>query len=688
MCGISGIVTREGMDTRWLVAMNNIARHRGPDDEGYAVFARERVEVFGGVDTPEVVLRAAQEWLPTTRVACGGIPRGALAFGHRRLSIIDLSALGHQPMCYRGRYWITYNGEIYNYEKLKRELEDRGHEFRTASDTEVILAAYAEWGPECLSRFIGMWAFAIHDRQADTLFLARDRFGIKPLYYSFLADGLFAFASEIKQFSALPGWRPRLNGQRAYDFLVWSSTDHSNETMFAGVHHVEPGAAGLFPLEALREGRAGQVLQTNTWYVMSPGSYHGTFEEAAREFRERFVESVSLHLRSDVPIGSCLSGGLDSSSIVCVANDLLHKANPGFRQRALTASAETARLDETKWAQIVVDATGIEQHIVCPRFAEMLATVEKLVWHQDEPPGGPSLFAQWCVFELARSHDVKVMLDGQGSDEQLAGYHLAFAPHFGALARRGDVGQLCREFKAVRELFGYSTYWSLQMLADSQLPSGLRQLARRVAGRAHNQPSWLAVERLNARLVDPFEALRDGSSNALRTYSINEMCHGHLQMLLHWEDRSSMAHSIQSRVPFVEHRLAEFVISLPDHFKLRDGIGKRILREGLKGILPEPIRTRRDKIGFATPEEEWLVEFHSENLLQRVADAIDCSRGLLTPKALSFVQRMVDRQEHYSLLPWRIIFFGEWMRIFGVALPDEKGATVEVHRLPSTASAH
>jgi asparagine synthase (glutamine-hydrolysing) len=649
--------------------MNNAARHRGPDDEGYVVLTTGGVSVFGGNDTPHPNLQDDVEWLQLMRDMPGSIPPNALAFGHRRLSIIDLSPLGHQPMSYRSRFWITYNGEVYNYREIKRELEHLGHRFYTSSDTEVILGAYAEWGQECLTRFIGMWAFAIYDCQTDTLFLARDRFGIKPLYYSFVEDGLFAFASEIKQFSSLPGWRARLNVQRAYDFLVWSSTDHSNETMFAGVFQIEPGAAGLFTLDSLRNSQSGAVLQTKKWYVMSPGSYQGTFEDAASEFRNRFLSSVSLHLRSDVPVGYCLSGGLDSSAIVCSANTLFRKEAANLRQVAFTASSEDSRLDETHWARIVVDATGIEHQVICPHFDEMFAGLEKLVWYQDEPPGGPSLYAQWCVFELAASHGMKVILDGQGSDEQLAGYHLAFAPFFGSLARRGDLARLRREFAAVRELFGYDNYWSLQMLADSQLPASLRQFARRLAGRAHHRPKWLNVERLNVDFSDPFERFRDGSSNALRNYSIKEMCHGHLQMLLHWEDRASMAHSIESRVPFVEHQLAEFVISLPDEFKLRDGIGKRVLREGLCGILPEPIRSRRNKIGFAVPEQDWFQTHYSKELLQRTANAVDYSQGLISPEVIASVRRMVEQKHHYSLLPWRIIYFGEWMRIFGVVLP-------------------
>jgi asparagine synthase (glutamine-hydrolysing) len=647
--------------------MNQIIRHRGPDDEGYAIFSSDGGQAFGGADTPARVANTHQDWNPQSRLLDGEIPRGSLAFGHRRLAIIDLSPSGHQPMSYRSRFWIVFNGEVYNYKELRESLEHLGHIFETSSDTEVILAAYSQWGADCLSRFIGMWAFAIYDTEAQTLFLARDRFGIKPLYYSFLSDGLFVFGSEIKQFKALPAWQARLNGQRAYDYLAWSTTDHTRETMFEGVFQVSPASAGTFHLERLLGGRAGTPLDMYTWYELCVTPYEGDFASAAREFRDRFTDSLALHLRSDVPIGSCLSGGLDSSSIVCVTKELLRKENLQFRQLAFTASAEAPRLDETNWARIVVKATGAEQHTVCPTFADMFQTISKLVWHQDEPPGGPSVYAQWRVFELAARFGMKVMLDGQGSDEQLLGYHMAFSPYFCSLLRRGQLVQLAREFSAVRRLFGYGASWSLKMLMDSLLPSGLRQLARRYAGRAHNRPSWLDTVGLNARVDHPFDHLQRNSTNALTQYSIREFCGGHLQALLHWEDRASMAHSIEARVPFVEHRLAEFVISLPDHFKLHDGTSKFVMREAMKGLLPESIRQRRDKIGFATPDQEWLLERHSAEIIKRTAQAIESARGVLTPSALSYVQRMIEKPERYSHAPWRMIFFGEWMERFQVS---------------------
>jgi asparagine synthase (glutamine-hydrolysing) len=570
-------------------------------------------------------------------------------------------------MSYRGRLWIVFNGEIYNYRELRESLERLGHIFVTLSDTEVVLAAYSQWGAGCLSRFIGMWAFAIYDTEAQTLFLARDRFGIKPLYYSFLSDGFFVFGSEIKQFKALPVWQARLNGQRAYDFLAWSTTDHTHETMFQGVFQVSPGSAGTFQLGRLLAGQAGTSLDMYTWYKLSVTPYEGDFASAVREFRDRFTDSVALHLRSDVPIGSCLSGGLDSSSIVCVTKELQCRENTHFRQLTFTASAEASRVDETNWARIAAEAAGAEQHTVCPTFAEMFPTIAKLVWHQDEPSGGPSVYAQWRVFELAARFGMKVMLDGQGSDEQLLGYHAAFSPYFCSLLRRGQLVQLAREFSAAKRLFGYSAFWSLQMLLDSLLPSGLWQFARRHAGRTQNRPSWLNTVGLNARADHPLGHLQRNSTDAVTQYSITELCAGHLQMLLHSEDRASMAHSIEARVPFVEHRLVEFVVSLPDNFKLYECTTKFVMREAMKGLLPEPIRQRRDKIGFATADKEWLIERHSAELIKRTADAIESARGLLNASALPNVQRMIEKREHYSQAPWRMIFFGEWVERFEVA---------------------
>ena len=327
MCGITGLLSSNAsISQENLRSMNRSIRHRGPDDEGYVLFSADSFHCLAGQDTPSSSYSSSAPWIPHAQIGAVSVAAN-LGFGHRRLSIVDLSPLGHQPMCDpTGRYWITYNGEIYNHLELREELEALNHHFFSHTDTEVILAAYAQWGEACLSRFNGMWAFAIYDRKLDLLFMARDRFGVKPLYYWVTPERELAFASEIKQFTGLTGWRAQVNGQRAYDFLVWGVIDHTDETLFSGVYQLRPGhcvrmKAGQWQDHLTPDGR----LQASRWYELEMGHFSGNFEEAASEFRRLLTDSISLRLRADVPVGSCLSGGLDSSSIVCVMNDLLRQ---------------------------------------------------------------------------------------------------------------------------------------------------------------------------------------------------------------------------------------------------------------------------------------------------------------------------------------------------------------------------
>ena len=269
MCGISGLLSPSGIAVRNLVAMNTLIRHRGPDDEGYVLFSKDTPTCLAGNDTVQEVIRAPIPWSPTQLISADISEDAILAFGHRRLSIVDLSPFGHQPMSYAdARYWITYNGEVYNYLELRTELEAAGCDFISHSDTEVILAAYALWGEACVARFNGMWAFAIYDTINRSLFLARDRFGVKPFYYWIAPDNSLCFGSEIKQFTAYPGWKARVNGQRAYDFLVWGLTDHTDETLFEGVYQLRAGYSVTLDVTAWPSQLVQGRLPAVQWYKL------------------------------------------------------------------------------------------------------------------------------------------------------------------------------------------------------------------------------------------------------------------------------------------------------------------------------------------------------------------------------------------------------------------------------------
>jgi asparagine synthase (glutamine-hydrolysing) len=399
-----------------------------------------------------------------------------VALGHRRLSIVDVSPAGHAPLSYRGRYWITYNGEVYNYLELRAELEALGHRFVSHTDTEVVLAAFDQWGAASLSRMNGMFAFAIADRERLTVFVARDRWGIKPLYYWASPAGFMAFGSEIKQFSVLPGWSPRMNGQRVYDFLNWRVTDHTAETLFAGVHQLRGGEYLELPWPApgASAGCAPNApMATRRWYELRPALFSGSFDDAAARFRELLTDSVRLRLRADVPVGSCLSGGLDSSSIVC-AMDRLLRAGGGGVQKTFSAYSEDPRFDEREYVEEVVRHTAVEPHAVTPGMDGAFDALGCMTWHQDEPFSSTSIYAQWNVFRLARENGVVVMLDGQGADEQLAGYHTFFAPRFAGLLTAGRLPTLWSEVRATRRLHGLSATAAGMQVLNMLLPAPAR----------------------------------------------------------------------------------------------------------------------------------------------------------------------------------------------------------------------
>ncbi|NGX57533.1 MAG: Asparagine synthetase [glutamine-hydrolyzing] 1 [Chlamydiae bacterium] len=614
MCGIAALFgnvpSREA-----IKQMTDLVAHRGPDGEGFRYFTRNQVDIAH--------------------------------LGHRRLSILDLSNHGNQPMTSRDdRYHITYNGEIYNYIELKRELEKKGHQFVSHCDTEVLLAAFCEWGPACLSKLNGMFAFVIYDSLKERFFVARDRFGIKPLYLWISNKGYVAFASEIKQLTVLPGFRPGLNHQRAYDFLNWSIHDHTAETLFSDVMQLRGGEYW--------EGSVDDIqFQPVKWYFLNDSPFQGSLDDAASLYREFLTDSINLRLRSDVKLGSCLSGGLDSSSIVCLIHDLLGQKNARDQQLTFSACSTVERFDERKFMDQVVSQTNHQAYFTTPDHHTLMAELDEIIWHQDEPFGTTSIFAQWEVFKLAKKHQVKVMLDGQGADEQLAGYTVCYGFHFLSLFRSMRWWTLWREMALARPTVSHVN--PLVLLGSKLLPDWLRVPLRRLYRRPSEKPNWLSFQYLNAEDCDPFPGVDQ--------LGLPEYCHhmtftSSLPMLLHFEDRDSMAHSIEARTPFLDWRLVELTLSLSSDCKISEGITKRVLRESMKGVIPKGILDRRDKIGFATAEEVWMKDSKFRQILD---DAIVSSCGIVLPTVLDDYDQMVEGKEPFSNQYWRIICFGRWM---------------------------
>ena len=643
MCGIAGVVSADRAALGAVAAMTGALAHRGPDDEGYLLAdpRRGRSLACGGADTaPGLDLPRLPPLAP---------PGMSVALGHRRLAILDLSAAGHGPLpSPDGKLWITYNGEVYNYVELRSELAARGHAFRSGTDTEVLLAAYAEWGEAALSRLNGMFAFAIYDATRGVVFCARDRFGVKPFYYH-AADGLVAFASEIKGLLAHPNVPRRPHEPSLAGFLVRGALDEGDQTFFDGIRAL-PASHHL----TIDVGTGGVRLAR--WYDIGP-----TVDAAAspESFRALFEDAVRLRLRSDVDVGSCLSGGLDSSAIVAVTARL--RAEGGAGRHAFSILYDDPGMSERPFVEAVVAHTNVASHTTSATAADLAEDLAALVRHQDEPIPSAGPYSQWRVMRLAREHGLKVLLDGQGADEVLAGYPYQVGPYLGEMAQRFGIRRAVHEARAVAQVTGrgFAFYGSLLAYQRLPLPPSLR---RRLVGRfsTHRHvPAELLDPALLGRL-GPLPGERHAPRATLREERLASVWRTSLPALLRYEDRSSMAFGIETRTPFLDYRLVEHAMALPAESLIRGGWTKAILRESMRGVLPEPVRLRRDKLGFTTPENRWMAE-----LAPQIREWLGPQSRLgtrLAPGALSSWLR--DEPAALARRPglWRLIAAEQWLR--------------------------
>ena len=624
MCGIAGIcrADQRPVQLSQLEAMAELLRHRGPDDQGI-------------------------------------YQKGPAGLAFRRLAILDLSPAGHQPMTNEdGTLWLVFNGEIYNYRSLVTELEAAGHAFRSRSDTEAILHAYEQWGQDCVQHFNGMFAFALWDERRQQLFAARDRFGIKPFYYH--ANGeRFIFASEIKALFADAATPRRVNDERLTDYLVYGYLDHTAETLFADIRQLPPAHRLV-----LRQGQ----MHIQRYWDLDPAQRLDDLSDQAASARlhELFFDSVRLHLQSDVPLGTCLSGGLDSSAIVCATARLLDadgvdRAMIGERQRTFTASFEDPAFDERRFAREVIAQTGAQPFFAFPQAEALNELLPDLIWHQEEPFGSTSIVAQWYVMQLAGQQGIKVMLDGQGSDEIFAGYHPFFSGLWANQLRRADFAGLSRELEGFRGRHGAPPRILLTGALGLCLPAAWRGRIQRSRGRT--QPAWLG--QALADRERPWLEMPAPYRDPLRRQMYQYLTTLHLPSLLHYEDRNSMAFSIEARVPFLDHRLVEFAFALPARFMLRAGETKWLLRQALADVLPPAIAQRQDKMAFGTPEAAWL----RTTLQPTLQEVFSSARFRQRPYWNAAV---VDRiwNEHQSgqadrrLLLWRWLNTELWLRRF------------------------
>ncbi|HKS27267.1 MAG TPA: asparagine synthase (glutamine-hydrolyzing) [Pyrinomonadaceae bacterium] len=654
MCGIFGIHYAGGkqVDASALERAARVLRHRGPDDEGHllADTLTGRAHAFVGSDTIEGI----------SEPQISGSTDGPfnLALGFRRLSILDLSRAGHQPMqSADGNCWIIFNGEIYNYIELRAELEREGYAFRTGTDTEVILAAYQRWGVDCLQRFIGMWAFALWDRREKRLFLARDPFGIKPLYY--VDDGeRFAFASEIKVLLECFGVKRQVNPDRVYDYLRFGITDYGTESAFAEIRQLP---ASHFLLLTLGDKDVRPRLQ-RYWQVDLNTNADLSFDEAAARLRELFLESIGLHLRSDVAVGTALSGGIDSSAIVTAMRHL----NPGLEIHTFSYTADDPAVSEERWVDLVIQDAGAHAHKVRPTIEELTEDIDRLIGTQDEPFGSTSIYAQYRVFRLAHEAGIKVMLDGQGADELLAGYPFYMTARVASLLRKGRLMEANRFIKQVETLPQMKGINLMASAGGALLPTSIRRLVRH-ATQNGAVPSWLNERWFAQRGVEPRQPFKSRGQRLLQEQLHDTLVDSSLPMLLRYEDRNSMAHSVESRVPFLTTPLVEFIYSLPEEYLIApDGTSKSVFRQAMRGIVPEAILERRDKIGFATPERSWLAAL--KPWVEQVF-ASDAARSIPVLN-LSHVRReweeILEGRRSFDFRVWRWLNLIRWTEQFKV----------------------
>ena len=603
MCGIFGLISKVGpVDADQIGHLTDLVAHRGPDGRG--------VRVTGNV-----------------------------GLGHRRLAIVDLSEDGAQPMR-DARYpiWITYNGEIYNYLELRAELEVLGFVFQTSSDTEVLLAAYVCWGEKCLERFNGMWSFAIHDERDNTLFCARDRFGVKPFYFVNNSTA-FAFGSEIRQLLPLLGSRV-VDCDLVNDFLVCGLTDHTNRTFFRGIEKLDAG-------HLLRVDVSTGHVKIERYYSLIPSSPRVADERAPEFLHDLLDDSTRLRLRSDVRVGTCLSGGLDSSSVATLAA-IRHSQNSDEAFVAITAVSQQESNNEERYAAKVVEKSGLNWIRTRPTYEDFAATVETLIDVQEEPFGGPSIMMQYDVMKTARANGVIVLLDGQGGDETLLGYERYYAAWLLEHLRLGGVRGFVSAFRAATA-------------ANTNVPP--RRLAMFLIGASLATIRGLAYRWRYSFLKNPYlpESLKRFARNTrdARAMQVLEITETNLPMLLRFEDKNSMRFGIETRLPFLDYRLVEFALALPARVKLNAGWTKWPLRVAMQNILPQEICWRKDKIGFGAPDQLWLSQ-HTSVMYSKVIGS-----SLLA----QFADMQVLRRRFYRLdigMRWRLYCVALWGERFQV----------------------
>jgi asparagine synthase (glutamine-hydrolysing) len=640
MCGILGCFTLQPISDyeNRMNASIDALRHRGPDEQNL-----EQYQVAGGT----------------------------LVFGHTRLSIIDLSPGGRQPKhSDDGRFSLIFNGEIYNYKELRHDLESQGMVFHTNSDTEVLLACWKLWGADCLPKLRGMFAFLMLDRQNKTLTCVRDAFGIKPLFYH-LDNGSLVIASELPALLKLIPRKPRLNHQQAIEYLLNDRYDTDEKTFFEGISQLPPGYLIEIHLDELsqssKEGEHPPPQRAKRWwYPNIEERIDLTFDQAAERLREMFLENIRLHLRSDVPLGAALSGGIDSSAVVCA----IRKQEPEIPIQTFSFIARGSTVNEESWVDLVNSQVGAISHKVVIEPGDIVSDLDDLIFAQGEPFGGTSIYAQYRVFKLAKENGIIVTLDGQGADELLAGYHGYHDARMLSMIERREFGKLSEFVHGWSQWPGRSLGYSVRTALRQILPTGVQRFEQKL----RQNP---ALDWINLKELEYFGFQNPAPQNGTGSWSRQPEAHGRrlaeslraaltgngLGALLRHGDRNSMRWSIESRVPFLTNDMAEFLLSMPENYLVSDkGETKYIFRKAMRGIVPDTVLDRKDKIGFATPEGSWL-RVVGDKIINWTQSA-ERVRFLRPEPMRKSIRRVLDGQAPFTQHTWRFLNFCCWLDLF------------------------
>lgn len=602
MCGITALVNLHNspVEESILKSMNDSIAHRGPDDDGFYTFEN-------------------------------------VGFGHRRLSIIDLSSDGHQPMKCLDKYVIIFNGEIYNYIEIRTELIKLGYSFKTKTDTEVIVAAYHEWDNHCLQKFNGMWAFVILNTENKELFISRDRFGVKPLYYGNNGK-YFAFGSEIKQILKII--KPKLNLNILADYFVTGLISHDTNTFF---NDVTSFPAGHFMVYQLQTG----IYKIEKFYEIPRRSEIELLDEidSINLYKATFKSAVQLRLRSDVKVGTCLSGGLDSSWIAAVASRV-YKDETSQDFTAITAQSVLKSNDETSYAEMVAKSSPIDWLVTSPNPDDFRNKMDDVIYCQEEPFGTPSVFMQHFVMQMSKEANCIVLLDGQGGDETLLGYERYFSTYLRSLSSRKAISEFMNLTKNskldIRDLFLYLFYFSNSEVRKTNLINRYSFLNKSFLEKVN----WRQIDILANASKDVFE---------LQKLEMESSCLPHL---LKYEDRNSMWYGIEARLPFIDYRLVEIGLNLKPEYKIKNGWSKYLSRVATRNFLPKEIRWRKNKFGFESPDEMWLSDtsfFKKEIVDSEIVNKI-CNID------------KIDKQLEDKSKLWKLYNIAKWEKVYNVNL--------------------